>query len=89
MLHLLGTLFVGLIVGLIARAVLPGKNSMGWIMTIVLGIAGSFAARFVGQAMGWYGEGQPAGWIASIVGALVLLVIYERIVKSKGEGSGG
>ncbi|MDE2049211.1 MAG: GlsB/YeaQ/YmgE family stress response membrane protein [Betaproteobacteria bacterium] len=88
MLHLLGTLVVGLIVGLIARAVLPGKNSMGWIMTMVLGIAGSFAARFVGQAMGWYSEGQPAGWIASIVGALVLLVIYERIVKSQAGGSG-
>ncbi|XAH22800.1 GlsB/YeaQ/YmgE family stress response membrane protein [Xylophilus sp. GW821-FHT01B05] len=73
---IIGTLIVGLIVGLIARALKPGNNSMGWIMTIVLGIAGSFVAGYIGQAMGWYAVGQPAGWIASIVGAIILLVIY-------------
>lgn len=52
---------------------------MGWIMTIILGIAGSFIAGYVGQAMGWYAVGQPAGWIASVVGAIVLLVIYGMV----------
>jgi uncharacterized membrane protein YeaQ/YmgE (transglycosylase-associated protein family) len=83
MMSIIGTIVVGLIVGLIARAVLPGKQAMGWIMTIILGIGGSLAAKFVGQALGWYAEGQPAGWIASIVGAVILLVIYERVVKSQ------
>jgi len=73
---IIGTLIVGLIVGLIARALKPGNDSMGWIMTIILGIAGSFVAGYVGQSMGWYAVGEPAGWIASIVGAIVLLVLY-------------
>jgi uncharacterized membrane protein YeaQ/YmgE (transglycosylase-associated protein family) len=70
---LIGTILVGLVVGAIARFILPGEQKMGWIMTILLGIAGSFIAGFVGQALGWYQAGQGAGWIASVVGALVLL----------------
>jgi uncharacterized membrane protein YeaQ/YmgE (transglycosylase-associated protein family) len=77
----IGTLIVGLIVGLIARAIKPGDDSMGWIMTIVLGIAGSLVAGYVGRALGWYQPGQPAGWIASVVGAIVLLVIFGMIRK--------
>ncbi|WP_250500356.1 GlsB/YeaQ/YmgE family stress response membrane protein [Caballeronia sp. GAWG1-5s-s] len=76
MLAFIGTLIVGLIVGLIARAIKPGDDSMGWIMTIVLGIAGSLIAGYVGRALGWYQPGQPAGWIASVIGAIILLVIY-------------
>ena len=76
MLSILGTLLVGLIVGLIARAVKPGDDKLGWIMTALLGIAGAFVATYVGVGMGWYAEGAPAGWLASIVGAVVLLVIY-------------
>ena len=79
---ILGTIFVGLIVGLIARALKPGDDGMGWIMTILLGIAGSFGASYVGEALGWYQHGQAAGWIASIVGAIVLLYIY-GMVKGK------
>ena len=82
MTSLLGTLFVGLIVGLIARAIKPGDDSMGWIMTIVLGIVGSFLASFAGSAMGLYPEGSSAGWIASIIGAIVVLFIY-NLVRSK------
>ncbi len=82
MLSILGTIIVGFIVGLIARAVKPGNDKLGLIMTTVLGIAGSFLARYAGAAMGWYAPGAPAGWIASIVGAIVLLVIY-GFVKSK------
>ncbi|RZS81565.1 GlsB/YeaQ/YmgE family stress response membrane protein [Pigmentiphaga kullae] len=81
MLSLLGSLLVGLVVGLLARAVKPGDDSMGWLMTIVLGIAGSLIAGYAGRAMGWYQPGEPAGWIASVVGAVVLLLIYGMIRK--------
>ena len=75
---------IGFVVGLIARAILPGTQSMGIILTAVLGIAGSFAAGFAGQALGWYTQGQPAGFIASIVGAIVLLFIVSRLKGSSG-----
>jgi uncharacterized membrane protein YeaQ/YmgE (transglycosylase-associated protein family) len=70
---------IGFVVGLIARAILPGTQSLGIILTAVLGIAGSFLAGFAGQAMGWYTEGQPAGWIASVIGAIVLLFIVSKL----------
>src|SRR6195952_739741 len=76
MLALIGTIIVGGIIGLIARAIKPGDDSMGWIMTIILGIAGSLVAGYAGRALGWYHEGQAAGWIASVVGAIVLLFIW-------------
>jgi len=76
---IIGTIVVGFIVGLIARALKPGDDRMGLIMTTLLGIAGAFIARYAGQAMGLYTADQPAGWIASILGAIVLLVIYGLI----------
>ncbi|WP_109479565.1 GlsB/YeaQ/YmgE family stress response membrane protein [Paraburkholderia sp. C35] len=79
MLSLIGTIVVGLVVGLIARALKPGDDSMGLIMTIILGIAGSLVAGYVGRALGWYQPGQAAGWIASVIGAIVLLVIYHIV----------
>lgn len=82
MLSLLGTLLIGLVVGFIARAVKPGDDKLGWIMTALLGVAGSFLASYVGVAMGWYAQGEAAGWIASVVGAVLLLVVY-GLVKSK------
>lgn len=75
MLALIGTLIVGLVVGLIARALKPGDDNMGIIMTMAVGIVGSLIAGYVGRALGWYQPGQAAGWIASVVGAIVLLVI--------------
>ena len=81
MLSILGTILVGLVVGFIARAVKPGDDKLGWIMTALLGVAGSFLASYVGTAMGWYAQGEPAGWIASVVGAIVLLFIYGLIKK--------
>ena len=83
MMAFLGTVFVGLIVGLIARAIKPGDDKMGWIMTILLGILGSVVAGFMGRSLGWYQPGQPAGWIASVIGAIVLLVLY-GMVRRKG-----
>jgi uncharacterized membrane protein YeaQ/YmgE (transglycosylase-associated protein family) len=79
---LIGTLLVGLIVGLIARALKPGDDSMGWIMTILLGVAGSFLATYVGVALNWYQAGETAGWIASVIGAVVLLFLY-GLIKSR------
>lgn len=76
---IIGTILVGFIVGLIARALKPGNDKMGIIMTTLLGVAGAFLAKYVGQAMGWYTEGETAGWIASILGAIVLLVIYALV----------
>ncbi len=76
---IIGTIFVGLIVGLIARALHPGKDSMGFIATIVLGILGAVVAKYAGQAMGIYAEGEMAGWIASVIAAIVLLFIYGLI----------
>jgi uncharacterized membrane protein YeaQ/YmgE (transglycosylase-associated protein family) len=76
---LLGTIVVGLIVGAIARFIMPGEQKMGWILTILLGIGGSLAAGFVGQALGWYRAGEGAGWIASVVGALALLFVVQKV----------
>ena len=70
---------VGLIVGLIARAILPGAQALGLILTAVLGIAGSFAAGFAGQALGFYQAGQNAGFIGSILGAIVLLFVVGKL----------
>ena len=76
---LIGTIIVGLVVGAIARFVLPGEQKMGWILTILLGIGGSLLAGFIGQALGWYTAGQGAGWIASVVGAIVLLFVVSKV----------
>lgn len=73
--EIIGAIIVGFIVGLIARAVKPGKDKMGIIMTTLLGIAGAFIAKVTGQALGWYGPYEAAGWIASVLGAVVLLLI--------------
>jgi len=85
MLNLLGTLIVGLVVGALARWVMPGEQKMGWILTSLLGVAGSFLASFVGQQLGWYQAGEGAGWIASVVGAVVLLFVVGKL---RGTGGG-
>ncbi len=76
---IIGTIIVGLIVGALARFVMPGEQKLGWILTILLGIGGSLAAGYVGQALGMYAVGQAAGWIASVVGALVLLFVVQKL----------
>jgi len=83
MFGLLTTIIIGFIVGVIAKLVMPGKENMGLIMTTLLGIAGSVVATYAGQAVGWYNAGEGAGWIGSIVGAFLLLWIYQK-VKSRG-----
>ena len=79
------TIVVGFIVGVIAKLLHPGRESMGFIATVLLGIGGSFLAGMLGQAMGWYQAGEGAGFIASIVVAVVLLVIYGRLQDKGGQ----
>ena len=74
-----GTLIIGLIVGAIAKLLMPGRDPGGCFITILLGIAGAFLAGFLGRVIGWYEPGQPAGFIASIIGAMLLLLIYRLI----------
>ena len=78
----LWTLLIGLVVGAIAKLLMPGKDPGGCIITILLGIAGAFVAGYLGRALGWYQLGQPAGFIASVIGAMLLLLIY-RIIAGK------
>jgi uncharacterized membrane protein YeaQ/YmgE (transglycosylase-associated protein family) len=82
MLHLIWMAIFGLIIGALAKLVMPGKDPGGIWITMLLGIAGSLLATFVLRAVGHYEEGQTAGWIASFVGAIVLLAIY-RMVKGR------
>lgn len=77
--EILYTLLIGLVVGIIAKLLMPGKDPGGFIITTLLGIAGAFVARFLGQALNWYEEGEPAGFLASVVGAILLLILYRMI----------
>ena len=73
---LLWTIIIGAVIGVIAKLLMPGRDPGGCIITILLGIAGSFLAGFLGRTLGWYREGEPAGFIFSVVGAMLLLLIY-------------
>jgi len=73
-------LFIGLIVGALAKLIMPGRDPGGIIITILLGIAGALVAGFLGRALGWYRPGDSAGFIASLIGAIILLAIYRMFV---------
>lgn len=83
--HYVWMVLVGFLVGLIARAVLPGTQHLGIILTAVLGIAGSFVAGLAGQALGWYTAGEGAGFLGSVIGAVLLLFVFSKL---KGSGPG-
>lgn len=76
---ILAAIFIGFFVGAIAKLLMPGRDPGGWIITILLGMAGALVAGFLGRGMGWYQEGEPAGLLASIFGAIVLLVFYRLL----------
>ena len=76
---ILSWILFGLVVGVIAKLLMPGRDPGGFIVTILLGIAGALLGGFIGRAMGFYGESQGAGWIMSILGAIVLLVLYRMV----------
>jgi len=75
------TLIIGLLVGAVAKLLMPGRDPGGCIVTILLGIAGAFVAGYLGQAIGWYQPGQPVGFIASVIGAMLLLLLYRLIFR--------
>jgi uncharacterized membrane protein YeaQ/YmgE (transglycosylase-associated protein family) len=81
--HLLITLIVGLIVGALAKLVMPGKDPGGIIITMVLGIAGAFIAGALGRSLGWYQLGEGPGIIASVVGSVILLALYRMIARPR------
>ena len=76
---IIGMIFIGLIVGAVAKLLMPGRDPGGFIITMLLGIAGSVVAGYLGQALGWYKDGEPAGFIAAVIGAMVLLGVYRLV----------
>ncbi len=76
-------IIIGFVIGLLARALMPGRDPAGIIMTIVLGIAGSLIAGIVGQALGLYSSHEPAGFLASVIGAVLVLFIYRQASRSR------
>ncbi|HSA81436.1 MAG TPA: GlsB/YeaQ/YmgE family stress response membrane protein [Geminicoccaceae bacterium] len=79
---LIWTLIIGLLAGIVAKLLMPGRDPGGFIITILLGIAGAFLATFLGQAIGWYEVGEGAGFIGAVVGAVLILIIY-RMMKGR------
>ena len=79
--HWLWVVLIGLVVGALAKLIMPGKDPSGFIVTTLLGIAGAVVATWLGRAIGWYQEGESAGFIMSLVGAVLLLAIYHAIMR--------
>jgi uncharacterized membrane protein YeaQ/YmgE (transglycosylase-associated protein family) len=74
--HIIGWIIFGLVVGIVAKLLMPGRDPGGFVITAVLGIVGAVVGGFVGRLVGWYGEGDPVGFIMAVVGSIILLVIY-------------
>jgi len=77
------TLIVGLVVGAIAKLLMPGKDPGGFIVTMLLGVAGAFLANFIGSTVGWYDTGDGVGIISSVIGAVIILAIYRAVTGNK------
>jgi uncharacterized membrane protein YeaQ/YmgE (transglycosylase-associated protein family) len=78
---IIGTIIIGFIVGLIAKLLMPGRDPGGFVITTLLGIAGAFIAKYIGIALGWYRENETAGFIASVIGAIILLGLYRMLFR--------
>lgn len=81
MLSILGWIVFGLIVGVVAKLLMPGKDPGGVVVTILLGIVGALVGGFIGRAVGWYPPGHPTGFIMATIGAIVVLFIYRKLVR--------
>ena len=80
MLHIIYIIIIGFLAGVIAKFIMPGPNNpSGFVMTTILGIIGAVVANYLGKAVGWYNEGQPLGFISAIVGAIILLFLYNLV----------
>jgi uncharacterized membrane protein YeaQ/YmgE (transglycosylase-associated protein family) len=86
--HILGIIIIGFIAGVVAKLITPGNNEpQGFILTTALGIVGAFVATYLGQALGWYGPDQNAGFIGAIVGAVLILLVWGLVQKARGTTS--
>ncbi len=81
MLEIIWIIVIGLVVGALAKLIMPGQDPGGWFVTVLLGIGGALVATFLGRLIGLYGPGQGAGFIASIVGAILVLFVYRTVKK--------
>jgi len=80
---LIGTLVIGLIIGAVAKLLMPGRDPGGCLITILLGIAGALIAGYLGRAIGWYEPGKPTGFIASVIGAMLILLLYRLFLRRR------
>jgi uncharacterized membrane protein YeaQ/YmgE (transglycosylase-associated protein family) len=87
--HILWMAIIGLVIGALAKLIMPGRDPGGVVITSLIGIAGALLAGMLGRAAGWYREGESAGFIASVIGAIILLAIYRAIVGRRGGLTGG
>ncbi len=83
MISFIGAIIIGGLAGLAAKFLTPGRDPGGFIITILLGIAGAMVATFLGQALGWYGPGQSAGFIGAVVGAVIILLVYRMVARPR------
>jgi uncharacterized membrane protein YeaQ/YmgE (transglycosylase-associated protein family) len=84
--HILWTIIIGFIAGVVAKLIMPGSNEpQGFILTTILGIIGAFVATYLGQALGWYGPGDKAGFIGAVVGAIIVLAVWGFIAGRRAE----
>ena len=81
MMHMIGHAILGLLIGIVAKLLLPGADPGGFIVTALIGMAGGFLGGFIGRLLGWYREGQPVGFVMSVVGAMALLLVYRLILR--------
>lgn len=81
--HIIWTIILGFIIGLVARFLRPGRDPAGFIVTTLLGIAGAFLGAFLGRTLGFYTEGEPAGFVMSVIGAIILLFVYHMVATKK------
>jgi uncharacterized membrane protein YeaQ/YmgE (transglycosylase-associated protein family) len=79
--HILWIIIIGFVIGCIAKLLMPGRDPGGFILTILLGIAGAFVATYVGQHFGWYRSGQPAGFVGAVLGAIAILFVYRLLTR--------
>jgi uncharacterized membrane protein YeaQ/YmgE (transglycosylase-associated protein family) len=84
---IIGWILFGLVVGIVGKLLMPGRDPGGFILTILLGIAGALLGGFVGRALGFYGEGEPAGFIMAVLGSILLLIIYRMVAGRRGYGT--
>ena len=85
--HILWTIVIGFLAGVVAKLLMPGRDPGGFIITTLLGVAGAFLASYLGQALGWYHAGEGAGFVGAVVGAFILLVLYHLFRRATSSSS--